>query len=210
MVEKCYARALGDCSGTLTREHSISEVILKAIDQGEGVEVSGLSWMAKGTSQLLPPSALASKVLCKFHNEKLSPYDATAQHAFDALSAAIDAAHSGSAGIPTAHVDATRFACWLLKALCGLAASQQVSSIEGAKAAINVETAWVEVLFGRRPWPPHWSLAGLPCNGTTAVDTFRRRRADYSSSWRRFGRRHRGKTKRRHFRGVPSRATGEA
>lgn len=68
---QCYARALCDCSAKLSREHYVSNSVLKLL----GVEhiISHASWLSpEQCSRPLPVSALSSKVLCDRHNQALS------------------------------------------------------------------------------------------------------------------------------------------
>jgi hypothetical protein len=70
---ECWASILGDCSGPISREHYVSDGIF----DGESVTAFGLSWCKTAPIQIGLGSAVA-KVLCKRHNEALSPFDAEA------------------------------------------------------------------------------------------------------------------------------------
>ena len=142
-------------------EHSVSEAVLEAIQQGEGVEVSGTSWIAPGTTRILPPSALSDRVLCADHNSYLGKYDDEGIKAFTAMGAAISAAHRGQAGLPTTTIEPIPLSGWLLKMLCGKAASGQLVDRNGKQIDVDLEPKWVETLFDRHPWPSVWTTTVL-------------------------------------------------
>lgn len=64
---------LGNCGGGWTREHYISDGIF----DGEIVTAFGLPW-CKDKPMQIPLRTGVSKILCKTHNEALSPYDSEA------------------------------------------------------------------------------------------------------------------------------------
>lgn len=158
--EGCYASLLGDCAGPLSREHAVSEAVLDSINQGEGVVVSGTSWIEEG-SRTLPPSALGSRVLCKRHNEQLGPIYEVGVTIFAEIRRAIRDAHAACALGVEQTVSGEDFAMWLLKVFCGSIASGQFRAQSPGEPSPqpSVEPEWVEVLFGRKRWPSHWSVA---------------------------------------------------
>ncbi len=70
---ECWASFLGDCSGSISREHYISDSIF----DGEAVTAFGLSWCKSSPVEISLRSAVA-KILCRHHNQSLSPFDAEA------------------------------------------------------------------------------------------------------------------------------------
>jgi hypothetical protein len=78
----CWAAILGNCAGGLSREHYISDGIF----DGEAITAYGLEWCKDHPIQISVASA-ASKILCKRHNEALSPFDAEAARLSRFLSA---------------------------------------------------------------------------------------------------------------------------
>jgi hypothetical protein len=71
---------LGDCSDTQSREHYISKGLF-----GEGsVKLKGLPW-CKTEEVTIGLASAAAKILCKRHNERLSPLDDEAIKTFDSL-----------------------------------------------------------------------------------------------------------------------------
>jgi hypothetical protein len=148
---QCYARGLEDCSPDLTREHYISKGLLKSV--GDVIETSGLRWQ-NGVTMPLSPEALAARILCKRHNEALSPLDAEAKQFFRALRE-IDAA-LGDEAPPTASgtfmFNGPNIQRWLLKCLIGLVESHKPPD------RLRDHDLCVRVLFGEATWPPHWGL----------------------------------------------------
>src|SRR5216683_7087127 len=81
----CYAQALADCSDVRSREHYLTESVLKAIALADEIEVEGLAWQGSGYSKVVGTKRLASWILCKRHNEALSGLDSTALHLFQTI-----------------------------------------------------------------------------------------------------------------------------
>src|SRR5687768_2006559 len=69
----CYANETADCDARITREHYISENVLKCLNV---TEVVGAAWQPD-PEQLGPasPASLTSRMLCERHNNALSPLD---------------------------------------------------------------------------------------------------------------------------------------
>jgi hypothetical protein len=73
MAAECWAAPLGECSRESSEEHVISQTIF-----ADGLlEVRGLPWLKREVQQI-PKKVLTSGILCKAHNEQLSPVDAVA------------------------------------------------------------------------------------------------------------------------------------
>jgi hypothetical protein len=144
---KCYASADSNCSRKISREHFISEALLRRIELNNTAKVAGLAWQKRETFNRIPIKGMASKVLCKRHNEALSTLDSLIStltetiHRFDHSSTSMDesASFNGS--------DVER---WMLKCLLGLSAS---GNITGA-----MKPECLDLLFARRAWPQHWGL----------------------------------------------------
>ncbi len=79
----CWAASLGGCSPEMTKEHLISD----GLWTGDGVDVLGFDWCDGGTKHV-GRSSVASHILCKVHNNALSPLDAAAKLAFASLQSA--------------------------------------------------------------------------------------------------------------------------
>lgn len=116
-VDKCYASCLGDCGGSLSREHYISESILRDLNQGKQLAVKGFPWLENPNEfKSLSPAALTARILCERHNSALSPLDTVAGSLFTEIL---------SPDAPRLRLfnghDIER---WLLKVLCGITVSR--------------------------------------------------------------------------------------
>jgi len=141
-IKSCYANCLTDCESQRSREHYISESLLEYLNRNKGLRLSGFPWN-KGGEQTLPPSALTSKVLCKRHNSALSKLDSIAVRLFQAFDEE-KVSESGQQLIFlfSGH-DIER---WLLKILCGLIFSKNVSLED--EADLSIPDYWLRILFG--------------------------------------------------------------
>lgn len=143
MPNQCYCAPLGDCSGKVSREHYISHVLLRLLAMGDTVRVEGVSAINGGEPTHLSPNALASKILCQHHNAMLSGLDATAFRFFSLL--------RYETPLLTADIDCAKLELWYLKLLIGLLAV--------ARPEISVPVEWLELLVGRRAFPPDVGLS---------------------------------------------------
>jgi hypothetical protein len=148
---QCYARGLEDCSRDLSREHYISKGVLESV--GNVIEASGFDWQ-KGATMSLSPEAIAARILCKRHNEALSPLDAEAKRFFRTLRE-IDTA-LGDEAPPTASetfmFNGPDIQRWLLKCLVGLVESNN------PPGRLRDHHLCIRVLFGETTWPQYWGL----------------------------------------------------
>lgn len=80
---KCYLRASRNCSTDISGEHPLSASVLRLIDE-RNIKVRGTSWAGDSVKEVSIES-LKSSILCKRHNEALSPLDAHACAFFTAL-----------------------------------------------------------------------------------------------------------------------------
>lgn len=78
---KCYAGVLNDCCKTISKEHYISKAVMDLMGDMVKVTSPRLGFDAKE----LPPKAIAANILCKRHNEALSPLDQVAKRFFSNL-----------------------------------------------------------------------------------------------------------------------------
>jgi hypothetical protein len=151
-LDMCYARALGDCGGGPSREHYISESLLHYLNRDNDLRVSGLPWV-KGQERIVPPNALASRMLCNRHNSALSTLDAIAVRLFQAF----DEGRAAGSGQQLIHLfsghDLER---WLLKILCGVVSSKSVS-VDG-EVNLSIPEYWLRILFGEAEFPGEQGL----------------------------------------------------
>lgn len=151
-IPKCYAGLLADCGSRRSREHYISESLLRHLNRTNDLRVSGLPWL-EDKEKVLPPGALVSRILCERHNSALSPLDAIAVRLFQAFD------ETGAAGsgqqllyLFSGH-DIER---WLLKILCGMAYSKNLT-LE-TEVDLSIPKHWFDVLFGYAEFPDHQGL----------------------------------------------------
>jgi hypothetical protein len=118
----CYLRTTSDCSEEISREHYVSANILEQLGSDEGIEVFGLPWFNPGKGKRLSVDNLTSKILCKRHNENLSPLDHEAGIFFRELTAALSILDRKSSSKKSNFrlVSGAALELWLLKTACGL------------------------------------------------------------------------------------------
>jgi hypothetical protein len=93
------------------------------LDQlGQGIRVSGMPWLAAGETFDTSAASLTAKILCKRHNEALSPLDAEAAIFFSVLrKALIDLGRKTLSKKAIFHlVGGDALELWMLKVACGL------------------------------------------------------------------------------------------
>jgi hypothetical protein len=73
-----------DCDHQISGEHFISASVLTQLG-GPKVKLDGVPWLAVDETKILPIRSLTGNILCKRHNESLSPLDAMAGKFFAAL-----------------------------------------------------------------------------------------------------------------------------
>jgi hypothetical protein len=88
----CWARTLGDCSEQSSKEHLVSA----ALWDGSSVDVIGFNW-CRDAPKTVGINSIVSKILCKKHNNELSPLDAAAKQTFQALRESVALSVSRSA-----------------------------------------------------------------------------------------------------------------
>lgn len=139
----CYAAPLKDCGGPLTREHYISKNLLCKF--GNKFTVEGLSW-SDGPRELTE-KAMATKMLCKRHNEALYSLDCAIGRLHDALLEA----HQGQ-DIGTHDFDGEDLERWALKVLLGLGVSGDLL-VDGQKERMEAPNLHLRILFGEDEMP---------------------------------------------------------
>jgi len=117
--QRCYLERFGGCSARITREHYISAGLLEIIArEGENglVGVSGPRWTPDGKLRALPLTAFTAKILCKYHNEALSPLDAEAKRLYAGLFEMTRPDSQPGVKVLLNGFDIER---WVFKVLCG-------------------------------------------------------------------------------------------
>lgn len=122
---ECYASPLGGCSRKLTREHYSAPLsFLGAAERAGGkIGMGKVPWAPDGGT--VPTSAvnLGAKVLCKHHNEALSPLDDVGARFLTSL-LMISRRPADEVREHRALFNGEDLERWLLKVLCGTAAME--------------------------------------------------------------------------------------
>src|SRR5574341_289240 len=151
----CYARSLCDCSGQLSREHYVSASVLKLL--GTEHRISQTSWLSAGQqSKPLPVGALGSNILCERHNRSLSDLDSCAATFFAELLQAFSIS-SGHVAPRKVSVDGDKLEKWVLKAVCGAAASGNLTE-NGHRIVKEPPRDWLSILFSGADWESETGL----------------------------------------------------
>lgn len=159
-MNRCFLHGHGPCGGKVSREHYISETVLRAIGSNGNVQIGGLPWQPQQALQSIGIRSLVSNVLCETHNSGLSGLDEAA----GAFFRAVDAADKRPATLPSVTtVSGPQVERWFLKVMCGLAAG--VGFNNG-----TVPAMWSQVLVGK-PWPDGWGLYVPTPSGRHALAT---------------------------------------
>lgn len=162
----CWASALGDCGKDQSREHYLSASIIGSDD----VVISGLPFL-NGEQRRIPGKRLVAKMLCKRHNEILSPLDAAAGHFFQVLSAfkirGIMRARGAKklGGIDVYEIDGAQVERWMLKTVINLMFERELNS--GEKWV--PPELWVRCVFGKTTFPDRCGLYILEGEALWAV-----------------------------------------
>lgn len=150
---KCYASGDRNCSLKISKEHFISETLLRQIHPDNTAKVAGLKWQQKETFDVVPISGLASSILCERHNNALSPLDASMGlfakviEDFDvALRSTISADASEQRLFSGDDIER-----WMVKCLLGLTVSKNISSTIQVPECVNL-------LFANMEWPEGWGM----------------------------------------------------
>jgi len=151
MSNICYAMALGDCDGKLSLEHFISRNLLQEIGN-PGLKIGGISWHRVGPTELAP-SNLQARILCQKHNENLSILDIEVGRFFKALR---DFYKKETKGVNSFNGEIVER--WMIKVLCGLLASGNISRTDGLPSSQNLPLWLLEILFGHKTMPANWGL----------------------------------------------------
>ena len=150
----CYAAHLGDCAGGLSKEHYVSESVLEIA--GTAIQVTGFPWQRSGETAQIGAASLAAKILCRRHNEQLSPLDSVAKGFLSDLKLSFQEASENRLSNSTYQASGSFFELWLLKVLCGLLPLCKVVS----------RTRGSTFFSSGNPWP---AGAGLHIFGTPGM-----------------------------------------
>ena len=143
----CYARGLRDCSTEISGEHLFSEVTLNLVAGRDGkVSRTGYPWQEEGELQTLTPSTCKADVLCKRHNNALSPVDAAIGRFLKAILNAPDFLRNQDLRVLMLSGDDLER--WILKTLC-----THIVAVRKFGSAWEPPVPWLDILWGMRPFP---------------------------------------------------------
>lgn len=162
--ERCYLNVTGDCSREISREHYISEAVLKKL--GEIIAISGTHWIESGCTLQTSLASLTAKILCKRHNEALSPLDAEAGIFFKALlDGIIDLDRKTLSKKRKFHLASGEgLELWFLKVACGHYFGLAAHDGAKLKEAYEIDLTQITKAFFDREW---LSRCGLYFKGST-------------------------------------------
>ena len=148
---KCYARNLGDCSPTISKEHYISRGLLN-IFEGNTFKVLGFPWIDKDKSQKLTKNTLTSNILCQRHNSALSGLDTLAKKFFSFVLARTEDQWA-------LIIRGYEIERWMLKVYCGLLSSGMIKNKGSFLPKILPSNDFLNTLFYRKEIPTGRGLA---------------------------------------------------
>jgi hypothetical protein len=145
VTPKCYAAALVDCDGNPTNaEHYMSLSLLNRF--GARFFVEGVPWL--DSPRELTASTMVARVLCRRHNNALSPLDTMMGNFYDVLAGAREGREVG------VHLfEGEDFERWALKVLLGRTASGNVRWHNGSKERPEIPLLYLRILFGEEDMP---------------------------------------------------------
>ena len=120
---RCYLRHLNTCSDKVSREHTISAVVLRAMGSAS-LRVGGASWLADGEERAMGISGMVANCLCIAHKGALASLDAAGGQFYESLQQ-LSGLKKPTPSLLSGH-DIER---WMLKTAVALAASGQLCAV---------------------------------------------------------------------------------
>jgi len=149
---KCYAGVLGDCSGQISKEHYLSRSIQKRLQKDGKIQVvnhNALKGSAEGFFDV-GVEGMSAKILCEYHNSKLSELDKEAFQLYESINEFGDG-HKNGKQVSLSGIKIER---WILKLALGIHHSKAYNSTKG----IKMHPKAVELLFEKSCFPEKWGL----------------------------------------------------
>jgi hypothetical protein len=160
-MSECWAAALGDCAGKISREH----IVTRAINLDNEINVSGLDWCKEPKKVGL--ASLTAKVLCVAHNSALSELDGEAVRFAEAMRESFRLL-TVRVGLKNRRwrrkkfpVDGPRLERWLLKTLINVTSGRDCPIGLDAKDPGLPSKSLVEIAFGKRTFQGEAGLYDL-------------------------------------------------
>lgn len=163
----CWAASLGDCNGSLSGEHIVSNGALQ-----KTISVQGFSW-CRDRLRRIGAASFTSKHLCKRHNSSLSRFDAAAKDFLTTFKTVFEVREQQIAERWTRatplhhHVDGFGLERWLCKTIVNVALVNQRDCVIPVECL--AQHLWRGKLFGR-PYGLSFA-AGVGLSGNWADDS---------------------------------------
>ncbi|MEZ5921708.1 MAG: hypothetical protein R3C60_10200 [Parvularculaceae bacterium] len=147
---RCCLAFTGNCSKTISSEHYFSKNVLERLGR---FSISGTPWLERGQEQEIGINRVTANILCKRHNESLSPIDQLGGNAILTITDAIDyLAQKGpyrrsAYGFFSGHM----LELWALKVLLGMVHGKVM---RGENSSL-IDPAQIPVSFLRRAFYEH-------------------------------------------------------
>lgn len=153
-VRGCYAAALHDCEGVLSREHYIPEAVIRLISDAPVMEgVSG--------RRIVGARNMVVKVLCQRHNALLSPLDSLNKVFVERLRSFFPLMPRSNHldGDATVLFHGDDIGRVMLKTLCAIeAGALDLGAAHQPARDWTPPSHWLGILFDDAPWPQGWGL----------------------------------------------------
>jgi hypothetical protein len=108
----CWARSIGGCSATLSKEHVLAKCVHRALGAALSVKIPALD-------RNVGSDAITIPVLCQRHNNQLSEADSEAAKFISAVRSYFSSPHSrvrdGAQPVHIVHIDGPLLERWMLK-----------------------------------------------------------------------------------------------
>lgn len=160
---ECYAQALCDCHGPVNREHVVSASLLQAIWPDEpGGLVRGYTFLRRGGQNNPAPlgiKSLTAYILCKRHNELLSPFDTEMTKFFKATEQLMLDCNTGERTNQCDSLNGDHLERWMLKTLSnGLFSGNFPVPFTESFAKHLPPVEYLNILYRNAPFSPGCGL----------------------------------------------------
>jgi hypothetical protein len=167
-MNTCWAAALGDCEGGISREHLVSQSLFP----GDKVTVHGLHW-CKNAPITVGLASLTAKIFCRKHNSELGVLDTavkqTAETFVDVLRLVDVRSKMRLRSYTIKHfmVDGPLLERWFLRTMINVGFESNWIIGEGSHAAGTPNDELVRIAFGRAQFRPKAGLYSAAHAGET-------------------------------------------
>ena len=167
----CYGAPLGDCSGPLNREHFVSKHLLKQLEEGGVLQVTGYPHGHNVGTLLMSAESMSAKVLCESHNRRLSNVDTEGGRFLLAFFSAHVGLLEEKLTTDIMNVfDGPLIERWMLKYGCGLLASGQAGVGMERVHRTHPPLEFLRALYGLEALPDEWGLYTRPSNSIAVME----------------------------------------